>query len=296
MKTNYENMILTISLEKEFIVYGIINSSGVILDKEKIPFDKNNYHSLISSIFEIIKSNGEYISGVSLAIPGKVDYRGIINESDTIPCIQNVDLVGDLRKRYNDMKISIVNSGNCVALSETLFDSSVENVVSIISDSKITGGAVVNGSILKGYNDNLVEFGNIFSFNEDWELSNTTRSIEEMVNRHNRDFDEQLTAIQIFNNFKGGEPKSIVTIQNYFKKLALLTLNIESILRPEVIIYFGELANESKFLTSFSEVYKSLRKEIGLKTEVRLKNSNYGNNAILIGAAKYWIDTFRKHQ
>jgi beta-glucoside kinase len=80
---------LGIDIGGTFIKYGIVNSTGNILFKDKVPTDRAKPEAVLNSIVEIINNQKKnyMISGVGLSIPGVITSK---NKLITSGAIQNM--------------------------------------------------------------------------------------------------------------------------------------------------------------------------------------------------------------
>ena len=199
-----------------------------IRDRVQTP---KNYENTIISITEIVKKlenkSGKF--NVGICHPGAVDKTtGLIKNAHNSQWLNNKNLIKDLKLKINNNFLS-ENDANCFCLSEA-FDGSAshyETVFGIILGSGCGGGLVINKKIISGANGlggewslNQMPLTNtpnlksdkIFDFSNRLEGYLSGKSIEK---RFYEQFNEKISAKEIFSRYKKKESNSFLFINEY---------------------------------------------------------------------------------
>lgn len=140
----------------------LLDSSLNVINRERISTPKNDYDSILDSIFSLSNSLTRDISDYSVGIctPGTISKKtGLIKNSNTQSLI-GTPLKQDLEKKFNQ-KISMENDANCFAIAEQTMGIAKEFgvVFGIIMGTGVGGGLVVDGNLHVGRNNIAGEWG-----------------------------------------------------------------------------------------------------------------------------------------
>jgi len=141
---------------------GIITEKGKILKEIKIEtnsqYGKKKLISNLKKIIEKLDSNS--IKAIGIGFAGDVDSKkGQIIQSPNIPCMNNVFLVKELKKKFKK-KIFLQNDATLMTFAEALLGAGKKYniVVGLTAGTGIGSGIVINKQIYSG-RDNLTEIG-----------------------------------------------------------------------------------------------------------------------------------------
>ncbi len=281
-------MILAIDLGGSSIKYGIVDSKGNITNEGSRVSNNNDYDEYIRDILEIANDNLD-VYGIALSVPGGVLNDGTTIGLTSIPCIENQNLKKDIEQAVNKI-VSIANDASCTIMSELFDDPEMKNGVGVVIGSGVGGGIFMNGNLINGKDGVTAEFGVQYNLKSNGAIERLTLSTVHMVEKHNEKYGKNINARQIFNNYKQGEKHSTDTINDFFKRLAVLCLNIESSIHPDKIVFAGGITQEEQFFELFKKSYNELKKWVEWDLEVEHKVSRFKHLANLPGAAACWIN------
>ena len=189
------------------------------------------------------------------------------------------------------------NDANCFCLSEA-FDgaaSHYETVFGIILGSGCGGGLVINKKIISGANGlggewslNQMPLTNTPNLRSDKILDFSNRlegylSGKSIEKRFNEQFNESISAKEIFSRYRKKDSNSILFINDYKDILARCLVLIVTTLDPDAIVFGGGISNEIDFLDQIKKKTSSFINEPNIKT-VFLK-PKYGDASGVRGAA-----------
>ncbi|HEY8500824.1 MAG TPA: ROK family transcriptional regulator [Clostridia bacterium] len=130
-----------------------------------LPENVDDYVSLIiKNIEKVINDAGiqkERILGIGLGSPGFVNTNeGIIHDFALMGIMKDLP-IGKILSRYFGMKVIIDNNANARALNAYWCDmqTAYDNMIFIICSEGIGSGIIVNGEIMRGYNNYSGEIG-----------------------------------------------------------------------------------------------------------------------------------------
>jgi len=140
----------------------LLDSSLNVIDRKRVSTPKDDYDSILESIFSLSRSLTKNISEFSVGVcsPGTISKQtGLIKNSNTQALIGK-PLKQDLEKKFKQ-KISMENDANCFAMAEHTMGAAREFdvVFGVIMGTGVGGGLVVNGNLHVGRNNIAGEWG-----------------------------------------------------------------------------------------------------------------------------------------
>lgn len=279
-------MILAFDLGGTSIKYGLVDKNGTVFNENSIICDKNDYKKYINKIIELCKKHDD-IKGIAISAPGGILEDGTTVGLTAIPCIENQNIKRDIFNATNKIT-SIANDANCTIMSELFDDKNMKNGVSIVIGSGIGGGIFVNGELILGKEGISSEFGVCYQ-GIDNKMERMAFSTVQMENLFKNKTNQDISFEKIFEKFKKKEEIATNIVNDFFRRIAILVYNIESIIHPEKIVFAGGITNNSEFLKTFEKFYNDLQPYCEWNLRVEHKVSKFKSLANLPGAAAYWL-------
>ena len=291
-------MQIGIDLGATKIEYVLLDNDNIELKRDRVQTPKD-YEKTIITITEIVKklekNSGNF--NVGICHPGAVDKTtGLIKNAHNSQWLNKKNLIKDLKLKMNNNFFS-ENDANCFCLSEA-FDGSASNyetVFGIILGSGCGGGLVINKKIISGANGlggewslNQMPLTNTPNLKSDIILDFSNRlegylSGKSIEKRFNEQFNESISAKEIFSRYRKKDSNSILFINDYKDILARCLVLIVTTLDPDAIVFGGGISNEIDFLDQIKKKTSSFIHEPNLKT-VFLK-PKHGDASGVRGAA-----------
>ena len=297
-----------------------INDKGIILDRFSMRTDKNAAPEVvIGELCDLVnKTLSEHhyedkVVGIGIGIPGTFNKEtGVIVNTPNLPLWNDFHLKEFMEERCK-LYVKIVNDADAAALAEAKFGVAKDYnfVLMITLGTGVGGGIVINKNL---YNGNLgmgAELGHMVieldgrecgcgrkgcfeAYASATALNKLTKeatdanpkSLLHKVCEDNGGID----ATVAFNAEKMGDPIAKEVVDNYVKYLSEGLLNYCNILRPNVIVLSGGVANEGENLLSRVRQYMK-EHHYGMKNapEVEIKQASLGYDAGKIGAAALYL-------
>ena len=292
-------MQIGIDLGATKVEYVLLDNNNKEIERDRIE-TPSNFKDTIKLITEIVinlekKHKSNFVIG--LCHPGNLDSStGLIKNAHNSQWLNNKNLIKDLKLKINNNFLS-ENDANCFCLSEA-FDGSAshyETVFGIILGSGCGGGLVINKKIISGANGlggewslNQMPLTNTPNLKSDKILNFSNRlegylSGKSIEKRFNEQFNESISAKEIFSRYRKKDSSAILFINEYKDILARCLVLIVTTLDPDAIVFGGGISNEIDFLDQIKKKTSSFINEPNLKT-VFLK-PKYGDASGVRGAA-----------
>lgn len=286
--------ILSFDIGGTFIKYGIVNSRGKIIFKNKNKTPENNKTEIINFIKNIaLNLKSIYnIDKISISIAGIVNTNGLIVFSPNIKYLENVNLKEEIYKNTN-IETFIENDVNCATLGELWYGSGKdkENFIMITFGTGIGGAIVLNGKLLKGANNGAGEIGHMI-INENGQLCNCGNrgcyekysSISALIDIYYKETCEQLTAEEIIKKAENLEEPSLTLYNEFINHIVTGIKNLTYILDIGLIIIGGNICKNNKFLKDINYKFKESVLPF-YKEKTKIIKAKLDNDASLYGAA-----------
>ena len=264
-----------IDLGGTFIKCGIVDESGNILCKDKIPTGRDrNYIEIAADMANLAlntaKRAGVDISAVGIGSPGTVDSEnGIIVYSNNIRW-DNVPL-GKTLQNILHKPVFVTNDANAAALGESVCGAGKDyrSLILITLGTGIGGGIVLDGKLYEGYRSAGAEIGHEVirlggekctcgrrgCFEAYASATALIRQTKRAMGRHPEskmwEICENLSQVDgrtIFQAARQGDDTAKAVLKKYIGYLAAGITNLANAFRPEIILLGGGICEEREML------------------------------------------------
>lgn len=261
------------------IKYGIIDSGGNIIEKDKIA-TIDDYSILFNSLFDIISSKKEIydLKGIGISAPGIIRTDGYMITAGAIRSLYGKNLKTELEKK-TDLLVYVENDANAVAIAEKWIGNAqtMKNYLYIVIGTGIGGGIVIENNVYRGAHgmagefgwmllDELPEKGNLEAVSGNIRAS-TVNGLVRLYNDSCESDRKVEEAIEIFILAENGDDYALKVTSQFYKDLSVIIMNLVSLFDPEAIFIGGGISENQYFLTNFQKVL--------LKLETRHEPINY---------------------
>lgn len=297
-----------------------INSKGEVLDRFSLPTDKNaSPEELIGKLCDLVNEtlqNHQYndkVVGIGIGIPGSFNKEtGVVVNCPNLPTWKDFHLKEFMEARTK-LYVKLVNDADAAALAEAKFGvgKQYNYLLMITLGTGVGGGIVINKELYNGYLGLGGELGHMVieldgklcgcgrhgcfeSYASATALINQTK---EAMEKHPESLlhkvAEELGIVDARVPFlaeKQGDAVAAEVVRNYVKYLSEGLLNYCNILRPQIIVLSGGVANEGENLLGRVREYMKLH-NYGMPKmpAVEIRQATLGYDAGKIGAAALYI-------
>lgn len=294
-----------IDLGGSHIAIGVVDSSGVIIEKIEKRLKNAEKRTIEKSIEEYIIENAKLlmkkykISEIGIAIPGTVNDDKVIKSVNL--GLENYEIVKKLKSKIQ-VPIKIRNDAKCAAIAENTYGclKSYNRSIFLTLGTGIGGAVIINNKLLDTGNLPGCEIGHM-SIEKDGILCKCGRKgcFEKYASmkilkdnlRKALGYDEKVSGKELFEIIRSNTPESknydIIEkiVKQYIEDLSIGIANLINIFEPEAIgiggsfVYFEEvLLNRLKAEIISKNILFNPRENIIIKTAI------LENDAGIIGA------------
>lgn len=297
-----------------------INEKGKVLDRFSMPTSKElTPEIIIGELCDLVnKTLNEHhyedkIVGIGIGIPGTFNKEtGVIATVANLPLWNGFHLKEFMEKRCH-LYVKMVNDADAAALAEAKFGvgKDYNYVLMLTLGTGVGGGIVFNKNLYNGYLGMGAELGHMVievdgrpcncgrkgCFEQYASATALIRETKAMIEAHPesalKEVADELGCIDARVPFlaeKQGDKYAKEIVDNYVKYLSEGILNYCNILRPNIVVLSGGVANEGENL--LSRVREYLKKfDYGMPNmpEVKVEQSSVGYDSGKIGAAALYF-------
>ena len=308
-----ENYVIGIDIDGAFIRAVLSNLAGEFIFEIQIPnnfkqgFDEvmNQVGNLIEKLSARASQKNLKLWGIGIAVSGMVNKNSGIVEYSPIFDWKNVDIPKALSK-YTDLKITIGNVVNLVALGELLYGVGKKflNFICINVGYGIGSGIIIDGKLLFGVDGIAGEVGHIVVDRNSKRIGSegiygtiealsSGYAIADMA-KEQAQFDpnsilntidsDKIDAKYVFNAAKNGDQVSKEIIKTASGYLSIGIDTLIKLFNPECVVIYGELIEYDNSL--INDINNNLKQYSmnALNRTVPLVSSSFGENAALMGS------------
>lgn len=286
-----------------FMKYALMNENAGILAKGKIPSPaKNSTKEQFYAVLDSVVEQFEDIEGIAISSAGVIDSaKGIIHTIGIFPFLEDIDLCGELSKRYG-VKVTIENDGKSAALAELWQGnlSDVDDGAVVILGTSIGGAIILERKLRRGKRFLAGEMCTMCIDETDPENGDSyagelgavrlCRMVQNAMH-----IDHPLHGEEAFAYIQAEEPEALKAFKQYTDYLAMFLYNIYVVLDLEKILIGGGISEQEVLLEylkrsiqELKNVHPDLRKGIDYPLPV-IDVCRFHNDANLIGALYHFL-------
>lgn len=299
---------LGIDIGGTFIKLGVVDENGSISRRCEVPVDRSGNEPVMETLFrgidEFLTDSGLEASafeGFGVSSAGCIDtVKGCIAENGgNVPNWSFTSVTGPLSERY-EVRSSIANDGNCVALAEAWIGAAkgVMDVVCVVLGTGVGGGIISGGRLIEGSHGFGGEIGH-FPTHADLILSGKSRwsshyetyaSTRALVTRSQEAGLEWDNGRQVFNAAAEGDEDALKILDGWTDEIAAGITGLVHIFDPETVLIGGGVSAQTELLVKPVREKVLRTAEPDMAADLEIKAAELGNDAGMVGAVKYLID------
>lgn len=303
-----------IDLGGTFIKCGIVDETGKLLVKDKIPTKKERPHEAVAKdmaefALKLATKAGVKLSAAGIGSPGSIDSKNgvvVYNNNlkwDEVPLADEVHAV-------LGVPVYVLNDANAAALGEQFCGAgnAYNDVIFVTLGTGVGGGIVIDGKLFEGNKSAGAEIGHAVirmggekctcgrkgCFEAYASATALIRQTKRAMEKHPEsalwgicDFDK-VDGKTAFDGMRAGDKTATQVVKAYIGYLAEGIANLCNEFRPEAILLGGGVCAEGD--TLLEPLKKLVGKMIYGKegyAPVELLTASLGNDAGMFGAARY---------
>lgn len=300
---------------------GSINDKGVVLDRFSMPMDRKasptkTFGDLSKLIKEFILNHkyDEPISGIGLGVPGLINkYDGSVSSSPNMKKWVNFNIVSFMEKKLK-LPVKIINDASAAALGEARFGTGKDYnfLIMITLGTGVGGGIVFDKHVIDGNESKGAQLGHCLvklngrkcncgrkgcleAYASATALIKETKKAmdkhpESLLHKITAEYGE-IDARAAFEAERRGDKEGHRLVEEYVTYLGEGLITIANMLRPEIVVLSGGVANEGAYLIDKVRNYVK-EHNYGMKGSpiMLIEQASLGYDAGKIGAAALFFE------
>ncbi len=295
--------------------FGIINRDGQVIKHHSISTQNfDTFELFIDSLFIEIKKLTEKqhisfndINGIGIGAPNGNYLRGTIENAANLKWKGFLPLADKINNKFN-LPVKVTNDANAAALGEKIFGAAkaLNNFIEITLGTGLGSGIFTEGKLLYGHSGFAGELGHV-TVKKNGRLcgcgrrgcletyvsaTGIVKTAEELLSQSDeksllRNFNKKpFSSKDIYISAKNGDSVALKTFNLTAEILGKALADFTAVLSPEVIFFFGGLAEAGDLLLIPAEKYMNQHLLSIFKGSVKIKKSGLiRGEAGILGAA-----------
>ncbi len=299
-------MILSIDIGGTAVKMGLVNREGSIYARHEASVCYDNYQTpilttVIREAQSFLAREQASIEGIGVSATGQVDDRigAVIGTNGKIPHYEGSQIKRDMESAFG-VPVFALNDANAAALGECFAGRAkgIENVLMITLGTGVGGGIVLGGRIFGGTRGIAGELGHIPLYAGGvpcacgsrgcYESYAATTALVRLAKEATGE--EEMNGRIIFARAAEGDEVMLSILDRWIADIAAGIVGLVHTFNPQMVLIGGGVSTQEDLLI------KPLRERI-LKTVMprfaeglQIEAATLGNDAGMIGAAKFYMD------
>ena len=297
-------MILSVDIGGTAVKMGLVDRNGCIHARHEasVCFDNYKTPNLTTEIREAGKFVGDVsIEGIGVSATGQVDDRAgiVIGTNGKIPGYEGSRIKEELENAFC-VPVSVLNDANAAALGESFSGAAQgkRNAIMLTLGTGVGGGIIIDGRIFGGTRGIAGELGHFTLYQDGvpcpcgkrgcYESYAATTALVRLAQQ--RTGEQHLDGREIFKRASEGDKAMLEALDVWTDDIAAGITGLVHIFNPEIVIIGGGVSAQEELLI------KPLRRKVlsgampRFAEGLQLERAVLGNDAGLIGAAKFFMD------
>ncbi|MBQ2834662.1 MAG: ROK family protein [Clostridia bacterium] len=299
-------MILSIDIGGTAVKMGLVDESGVIHARHEASVCSDGYRTpILTTVIREAKTflarEKAAISGIGVSATGQVDDTAgvVIGTNGKIPHYEGSQIKADMEAEFG-VPVHALNDANAAALGECFAGRArgFDHVLMITLGTGVGGGIVLNGKIFGGTRGIAGELGHFTLYQDGvpcpcgkrgcFESYAATTALVRLAREATGE--EELNGRIIFSRAAQGDETMLGVLDRWIGDIAAGVSGLIHIFNPQMVLIGGGVSAQTELLI------RPLRERILSSVMprfaecVRIEAATLGNDAGLLGAAKFFMD------
>lgn len=286
--------IFTVDIGGTEIKYGVIDFSGKLIYKSKMPskgpLGGKFILDDIVDVFNLLSSKYSFL-GVSVSSGGVINSNtgDVLSATGSIKDYIGMNIITYLNSRLN-VPVSALNDVNSMALCESFYGvgKGAKSMIALTIGTGIGGAILINGELIEGSAFSAGEFGlmqiesNIFE--EIASTSSLVKSAKKKISNINN-------GIDVFKYYDEKHPDITKVVNDFYNYLSIGIANLIYAFNPDVVVIGGGISQREKFIPELKETLSSKLSSY-MMSHTQIKAAKFKNDAGMIGAYVHFLKQY----
>ena len=299
-------MILGIDIGGTSLKLALVHENGRIVTKKEAAVNFDGYQTpiletVVKAVGEFLQETGETVAGIGVSATGQVDpsLGKVIGTNGKIPNYEGAPIKERLEQEFS-VPVTVLNDANAAALGECFVGAGVglSDALMVTLGTGVGGGIVLGGRIYGGARGIGGEIGHFTLYADGvscpcgkigcFESYASTTALLQLAERKTG---EKMTGRILFDRVEKGDRELEAVLNHWIEDIAQGLSGLVHIFNPQAVIVGGGVSLQDKWLMA------PLRKRVlelvmpRFRENLLICSARLGNDAGVVGAAKFWLDS-----
>ncbi len=286
-------MILAIDIGGTSAKLGLVEENGTLHDKSEVSVCFDNYETpILTTVVAAAQSYFERftgISGIGVSATGQIDDKEgiVIGTNGKIPHYEGAAIKATMEGTFL-VPCFALNDANAAALGECFVGRGrgTQNLLMVTLGTGVGGGIVIGGRVFGGTRGIAGEMGQMRLDKERTfeTVAATSALVKRAGTKHGR---------EVFDRAALGDKVMLKILSDWLDNVSYGIVSLVHLLNPEIVLIGGGVSKQETLLMEplrekcFSMILPRF------KENLRIEAAELGNDAGLIGAAKFCMDNMK---
>lgn len=303
-------MILGIDIGGTSVKMGLVDEAGKIHARHEVGVYYGHYATpilttVINEVQIFLRKGAVGIDGIGVSATGQIDTDAgtVIGTNGKIPQYEGTEIKKEMERAFN-VPVFVLNDANAAVLGESFAGRAkgMQQVVMITLGTGVGGGVILDGKLLMGTRGIAGELGHFTLYQNGMSCSCGKRGCFEgyaattaLVRHAYEATGVEMNGRMIFERVKAGDKALKSVLNRWIDDIAAGVSGLVHIFNPQIVLIGGGVSAQEELLIV------PLRKRV-LSTimprfaeGLQIEKASLGNDAGMIGAAKYFIQRITMH-
>ena len=299
-------MMLAVDIGGTSVKLGLVDASGVIHARHEASVSFDGYQTpILNTVLRearaFLEREGSHVAGIGVSATGQVDDRRgvVIGTNGKIPGYEGAPIKESFEREFG-LETHVLNDANAAALGECFVGQAkgVKNVLMVTLGTGVGGGIVLGGEIFTGTRGIAGELGHFTLYQDGlpcpcgkrgcFESYASTTALIRLAEAATGE--DGLNGRAIFSRAHAGDETMLRVLDHWMDDIAAGLSGLVHIFNPEMIVIGGGVSAQEALL--MQPLKKRLLEAVmpRFAEGLRIERARLGNDAGLIGAAKFFMD------
>ena len=299
-------MLLAVDIGGTAVKLALADEQGRLTQRREASVSFDGYQtpvmtSVIQAIHGLLRSTDAEVTGIGVSATGQIDTDSgtVIGSNGSIPGYEGVCIRACLEETFR-LPVHVLNDANAALLGEMSAGSArgASDVLMITLGTGVGGAMASGGRLLNGRGGLAGEIGHM-SLYPDGEICSCGRrgcyeryaSTGALVRRARKALDRpELDGEQLFALARQGQPQAAALLETWREDIARGIISLVHVLNPQLILLGGGVCRQEALLLAPVRQRVLAGVMPCFARGLRLEAATLGNDAGLVGAAKWWYE------
>ena len=299
-------MILSIDIGGTAVKMGLVDREGGVHARHEASVCYDNYHTpilttVIREAQAFLSREQAVVEGIGVSATGQVDDRigAVIGTNGKIPHYEGSRIKKDMEQAFG-VPVYALNDANAAALGECFAGRAkgIENVLMITLGTGVGGGIVLGGRIFGGTRGIAGELGHIPLYADGipcacgsrgcYESYAATTALVRLAKEASGE--DEMNGRIIFARAAEGDEMMLSILERWIADIAAGIVGLVHTFNPQMVLIGGGVSTQEHLL--IKPLRERIRKTVmpRFAEGLQIEAATLGNDAGMIGAAKFYMD------